>query len=60
MRPGLVLAKETSLRDLIRGLAPSVAVDKLAGVMVKKAVEEGNGNEVLENKDINSYSLADR
>ena len=34
MRPGFVLAKETNLRDLVRGLGPSIRVDKLASMMV--------------------------
>ncbi|KAL8993111.1 MAG: hypothetical protein Q9169_006591 [Polycauliona sp. 2 TL-2023] len=50
MRPGMVLAKETSLRDMVRGLGPSVGVEKLAGEMVKRA--EGGGGQLVENWEI--------
>lgn len=67
MRPGLVLAKEPSFRDVIRGLGPSVRVEKLAGAMVSVALErlesksaiEGavveDGGWIFENGDINGY-----
>lgn len=60
VRPGFVLSKTTNLKDLIFGLGPSVAVDQFAGVMVQKAIEEGEGrnkDEVLENNDIKGFSL---
>lgn len=41
MRPGMVLAKEPNLRDLVRGLGPSVKVDKLAAEMVRRVVNGG-------------------
>ena len=53
MRPGLVLAKETSFRDLIRGMAPSVRVDRLAGLMVKTALN-GADQQIFENTAMNS------
>ncbi|KAI4234993.1 MAG: hypothetical protein LQ349_003445 [Xanthoria aureola] len=43
MRPGMVLAKESSLRDLVRGLGPSVKVDKLAAEMVRRVVNGEGG-----------------
>lgn len=52
MRPGLVLAKETSFRDLIRGMGPSVRVDRLAGLMVKTALN-GADKQIFENTAIN-------
>ncbi|KAL9637101.1 MAG: hypothetical protein Q9164_002408 [Protoblastenia rupestris] len=52
MRPGLVLAKETSLRDLIRSLGPSIRVDKLASVMVRAALS-GSKSQIYENAAIN-------
>lgn len=53
MRPGMVLAKESSLRDLVRGLGPSVKVDKLAAEMVRRVVngEGGKRKGVGEGKD---------
>lgn len=39
MRPGMVLAKEANLRDMVRGLAPSVTVNVLAKAMVKMALD---------------------
>ncbi|KAI4248291.1 MAG: hypothetical protein L6R42_009324, partial [Xanthoria sp. 1 TBL-2021] len=39
MRPGMVLAKEPNFRDLVRGLGPSVKVERLAGEMVRRAVD---------------------
>lgn len=48
MRPGLVLAKESNFRDMIRGMGPSVRVDRLAGLMVKTAVE-GADKQIFEN-----------
>ncbi|KAL8773560.1 MAG: hypothetical protein Q9209_001665 [Squamulea sp. 1 TL-2023] len=50
-RPGLVLAKETNFRDMVRGLGPSVSVDKLAGAMINKALE-GGGSQIVENSEI--------
>ena len=35
MRPGFVLAKETTLKDLVRGMGPSVRVDVLATAMLR-------------------------
>lgn len=64
MRPGMVLAKEPSFRDLLRGLGPSVKVERLAGEMVRRAVEgeagkmegkaekNGIGGFLVENGDI--------
>ena len=52
MRPGLVLAKETNFKDLIRSMAPSVRVDRLAGLMVKTALD-GADKQIFENSDIN-------
>lgn len=62
MRPGIVLAKETSVLNLIKALGPNVGIGQLAGVMVQKAVKDVGDkneaeNEVLENKDIKSYAL---
>lgn len=44
--------------DLVRRLGPNVRLDRMAGVMVKKAVEGGEeGNEIFENGDINRYDI---
>ncbi|KAL8731529.1 MAG: hypothetical protein Q9166_003375 [cf. Caloplaca sp. 2 TL-2023] len=50
-RPGLVLAKETSLRDMVRGLGPSIRVDKLAGAMIEKGLSGGE-TQIIENREI--------
>lgn len=51
MRPGFVLAKQANLRDVVRGLGPSVRVDVLAGAMVRAAME-GGMQQIVENADI--------
>lgn len=51
----MVLAKETNLRDLLRGLAPSIRVDALSKVMVKVALN-GFENDTLENAMIKRES----
>ncbi len=53
MRPGLVLAKERNLVDMVKGLGPSVRVDKLAGAMIAKALD-GGGSQIVENGEIES------
>ena len=52
MRPGMVLAKDANIRDMIRSLAPSVKVDVLAKVMLKVALD-GSRDRVIENSTIN-------
>lgn len=54
MRPGLVLAKETSFMDFFRSMAPSVKMDKLVGLMVKTALD-GTDKQIFENSDINQF-----
>ena len=52
MRPGMVLAKDANIRDMIRSLAPSVKVDVLAKMMLKMALD-GFRDRVIENPTIN-------
>ena len=47
----MVLARETSLRDVVRGLGPSVGVKRLAREMIKRAVDGGEA-ELVENSEI--------
>lgn len=51
MRPGMVLAKEMTIRSLVFSLGPSVKVDALAKVMIDLALR-GNERQVLENNNI--------
>ena len=46
------------MRDLVRGLGPSVRVDKLASVMVR-AVLSGSEDRILENAAINERRVDD-
>ncbi|MCJ1267560.1 hypothetical protein MMC22_007445 [Lobaria immixta] len=55
MRPGFVLAKETSLRDVIKALAPSVRVNVLAAAMIH-VVLNGSKHQIMENKAISSLA----
>ena len=55
MRPGMVLGKEMGLLDMVKGLAPSVEVEKLAGAMVRVALD-GVGKQIIENSEICVYS----
>lgn len=50
-RPGFVLAKETNMKDMIRGLGPSVGVDILARAMVNVALN-GKAPQIVENSFI--------
>lgn len=47
----MVLKRDANIRDLVRGLGPSVKVDMLANVMVKTALE-GYGGKILDNSTI--------
>jgi hypothetical protein len=51
MRPGFVLAKEQSIKDIVRGLGPSVRVDVLAQVMIALLLN-GSKRQVVENTEI--------
>ncbi|KAL7916748.1 hypothetical protein GGI35DRAFT_485892 [Trichoderma velutinum] len=51
MRPGMVLAKDFNLRDMVRGLGPSLPVDVLAKAMQKVALE-GHQKDTIENSMI--------
>lgn len=51
MRPGMVLTKESSVVDWIRGAAPSVRVDVLAKAMINVAVQGGK-DRIFENAEI--------
>ena len=51
VRPGMVLGKETSVRNLVVGLGPSVRVDVLAEVMLDVALN-GSGDRILKNSAI--------
>ncbi|KAA8649581.1 uncharacterized protein ATNIH1004_002252 [Aspergillus tanneri] len=51
MRPGMVLTKQRTIGDFIRGLAPSVKVDVLAKAMVEIALH-GNQSRIFENSTI--------
>lgn len=51
VRPGFVLAKKSSLRDMIKGLAPSVKVDVLAAAMIHVALNGGK-DLIVENSAI--------
>lgn len=51
VRPGMVLARQANLRDMIRGLGPSVRVDTLAGMMLRTALE-GSEDHILDNGSI--------
>ncbi|RMJ23049.1 Nucleoside-diphosphate-sugar epimerase [Aspergillus sp. HF37] len=51
MRPGLVVGKDGTVIDMIRGLWPSVRVDILAKAMVETAVN-GNQKRFFENAEI--------
>ncbi|KAI4278463.1 MAG: hypothetical protein L6R38_005246 [Xanthoria sp. 2 TBL-2021] len=53
LRPGLVLAKERNFVDVVKGLGPSVRVDRLAGAMILRALS-GGGRQVVENGEIGS------
>ena len=55
MRPGFVLAKETNLRDMMKGLAPSVRVDVLAAAMIHAALN-GSKHQIVENAAISQMS----
>ena len=52
MRPGFVLAKETTVKDLVRGMGPSVKVDVLAAAMLAVA-RKGNETLIVENATLN-------
>ncbi|OJJ48238.1 hypothetical protein ASPZODRAFT_140552 [Penicilliopsis zonata CBS 506.65] len=53
LRPGMVLGKEMTLKDrLVQGLAPSVKVDVLAGLMLDVALK-GGSQDIFENSAIN-------
>ncbi|KAL9079234.1 MAG: hypothetical protein Q9157_001852 [Trypethelium eluteriae] len=56
MRPGFVLAKDTNLRDMLKGLAPSVKVNVLASAMIKSALG-GNEHQIVENSMIASMKV---
>lgn len=47
----MVLGKHVNLRDMIRGLAPSIRVDALSKVMVNIALN-GFGQDTLDNTAI--------
>jgi hypothetical protein len=51
MRPGMVLAKETNVKDIVRGLLPSVRVDVMASKMLDVALK-GSDHQIFENTDI--------
>jgi hypothetical protein len=51
MRAGMVLAKETNMRDMVRGLLPSVRVDVMASKMLDVALD-GSEHQTFENTDI--------
>lgn len=51
MRPGLVLAKERNLVDIVKGLGPNVRVDKLAGAVITRALD-GSRSPIVENSEI--------
>ncbi|BDD54870.1 hypothetical protein MPDQ_002451 [Monascus purpureus] len=51
LRPGMVLTKNNTWVDVIRGLAPSVRVDVIARAMIKAAVH-GDQKRMIENADI--------
>jgi hypothetical protein len=51
MRPGMVLAKEMNIRDMVRGLLPSVRVDFMASKMLDVALN-GSEHQIFENTDI--------
>ncbi|KAL9610211.1 MAG: hypothetical protein Q9204_009095, partial [Flavoplaca sp. TL-2023a] len=51
MRPGTVLGKEMGLLNMVKGLGPSVKVDKLAGAMVRIALD-GVGKQIIEKSEI--------
>lgn len=55
MRPGFVLAKETNLRDMMRGFAPSVRVDVLAAAMIHVALN-GSKDQTVENTAISQLA----
>lgn len=52
VRPGMVLTRESSLRNWVVGLGPSVRVDVLAAVMLDVALR-GSEKQILENSAIN-------
>lgn len=48
-----MLAKERNFVDVVKGLGPSVRVDRLAGAMILRALS-GGGRQVVENGEIGS------
>ena len=62
MRPGMVSGKEVGLLEMVKRLGSSVKVDKLAGAMVRIALE-GVGKQIIfmhEQRDLDSIHFREK